>query len=340
MQKDWYSTHKTWRAMILTPLSWLFSYIAKKRRVKLQKGAYKSKLPIIVVGNITVGGTGKTPVVQAICQYLQQQGYHPAIITRGFGGKATHYPFIIDQTTAASACGDEPFMLHQLLKSIPIVVSPKRVEAIQYIEQKLETVDMIISDDGLQHYAMHRDIEIAVIDGQRQFGNGLCLPAGPLREPITRLKEVDMMIINGGGSVKVSNNNAQYDMQLLPQSLVHLATAEQISSDQFITLTGSKCYGVAGIGNPKRFFNTLKSLGFTVDEYAFKDHHNFTVEDFKAMDSKKPVIMTYKDAVKCQGFAKKNWHSLAISPEIESGFFESLSAKLSLLEWGKEGGKL
>lgn len=339
MQKDWYTAHKTWRAMILTPLSWLFSYIVKKRRVKLQKNAYHSKLSLIVVGNIAVGGTGKTPVVQAICQYLKAQGYHPAIITRGYGGKARHYPFMIDQTTPASICGDEPFMLHQLLQDIPIVISPKRVEAIQYIEEKLKTVDIIISDDGLQHYAMRRDIEIAVIDGQRQFGNALCLPAGPLREPITRLKEVDMMIINGGSRVKVCND-AQYDMQLLPQNLVSLTTGEQFAFDQFINIMGSQCYAVAGIGNPERFFNTLKSLGFIVEEYPFKDHHSFILDDFKSMDDEKPVIMTCKDAVKCQGFAKDNWYYLAISPQIEKEFFEILDGKLSLLERGKKGGKL
>ncbi|MDA0910009.1 MAG: tetraacyldisaccharide 4'-kinase [Proteobacteria bacterium] len=339
MQKDWYTAHKTWRAMILTPLSWLFSYIVKKRRVKLQKNAYHSKLSLIVVGNIAVGGTGKTPVVQAICQYLKKRGYHPAIITRGYGGKARHYPFMIDQTTTANICGDEPFMLHQLLQDIPIVISPKRVEAIQDIEEKLKTVDVIISDDGLQHYAMHRDIEIAVIDGQRQFGNGLCLPAGPLREPITRLKEVDMMVINGGGRVKVGNQ-AQYDMQLMPQSLVSLATCQQFAIDQLLKFEGSTCYAVAGIGNPKRFFNTLNNLGFIVEAHAFKDHHSFTLDDFKTMDDEKPVIMTYKDAVKCQGFAKDNWYYLAILPEIEAEFFEALSQKLSLLERGKEGGKL
>lgn len=339
MQKDWYTAHKTWRAMILTPLSWLFSYIAKKRRLKLQKDAYSSKSPLIVVGNIAVGGTGKTPVVQALCQYLKVQGYHPAVITRGFGGKATHYPFMVDQTTTANICGDEPFMLHQLLQDVPIVISPKRVEAIKYIEQKLKTIDIIISDDGLQHYAMHRDIEIAVIDGQRQFGNALCLPAGPLREPITRLKEVDMMIINGGGRVSVSNK-AQYDMQLLPQSLVSVATGQQFAIDQLLKSMGSTCYAVAGIGNPKRFFNTLTSLGFTVEAYPFKDHHSFILEDFKIMGDEKPVIMTYKDAVKCQGFAKDNWYYLEILPEIEAEFFEDLSGKLSLLERGKEGGKL
>ncbi|GGG03741.1 tetraacyldisaccharide 4'-kinase [Cysteiniphilum litorale] len=339
MQKDWYTVHKTWRAMILAPLSWLFSYIAKKRKVKLQKKAYQSKLPLIVVGNIAVGGTGKTPVVQAICQHLKEQGYHPAIITRGYGGKATHYPFMIDERTPASICGDEPFMLHQLLPDTPIVISPKRVEAIQYIEEKLKAVDIIISDDGLQHYAMHRNVEIAVIDGQRQFGNGLCLPAGPLREPITRLEEVDMMVINGGGRASVSNK-AQYDMQLLPQSLVSLATGQQFAIDQLLKSVGSTCYAVAGIGNPKRFFNTLKNLGFMVEEYPFKDHHSFTLDDFKAMNDNMPMIMTYKDAVKCQGFAKDNWYYLAISPEIEKGFFEILDEKLSLLERGKEGGKL
>lgn len=332
MQNDWYKAHKTWRAILLMPLSWLFLSIANKRKILLHKNAYKSTIPIIIVGNITIGGTGKTPVVQAICNYLQQKGYHPAVITRGFGGKTVHYPFVINENISPNICGDEPFMLNKLLQTVPVVVSPKRSEAVEYIENQLTIVDVVISDDGLQHYAMNRDIEIAVIDGERLFGNGLCLPAGPLREPIARLQTVDMIIVNGlgGGDIHIPNKT-QYNMQLLPQWLVNLKTGQRVGINEFIISKGKACYGIAGIGNPKRFFRTIENLGFSVDEHAFKDHHSFTIEDFKAInDKKKTIIMTYKDAVKCQSFSKSNWYYLAILPEIEADFFAVLSEKLSL----------
>lgn len=337
MQKHWYQTHKTWRAILLVPLSWVFSFIAHKRKLVLQRHAYRSTLPIIVVGNITVGGTGKTPVVKVLCQYLQKKGYHPAIITRGFGGKAKHYPFVISEPYLAKECGDEPYMLSKLLKDIPIVVSPKRVDSVKWIERHVPEINVIISDDGLQHYAMARDIEIAVVDGQRMFGNGLCLPAGPLREPVRRLKKVDFVIINGGANKCDCDEITAFGMDLKADALVNIATGEPHSIAAFIMKYGKACYAIAGIGNPDRFFESLRRLGFNeLKAYPFADHYAYNHKDFDFVThANMPVVMTHKDAVKCQSFAKGNWYYLAVLPAIDDGFFEGVSKSLSLLEKSK-----
>ncbi len=337
MQKDWYQTHKTWRAILLMPLSWVFSFSAHKRKLVLQRHAYKSMLPIIVVGNIAVGGTGKTPVVQVLCQYLQKKGYYPAIITRGFGGKAKHYPFAINEQCSPKECGDEPYMLSKLLQGIPIVVSPKRVDSVKWIESRLPKVNVIISDDGLQHYAMARDIEIAVVDGQRMFGNGLCLPAGPLREPVRRLKKVDFVIINGGVNKRDCEGITAFGMDLKADALVNIATGEPHSIAAFIMKYGKACYAIAGIGNPDRFFESLRRLGFNeLKAYPFADHYAYNHKDFDFVThANMPVVMTHKDAVKCQSFAKGNWYYLAVLPAIDNGFFEDVSESLSLLEKAK-----
>ncbi len=340
IQARWYQAKKTLLCQLLRPFSWLFQLVSILRKHKIQSLAYHSKLPVIVVGNITVGGTGKTPVVQAICSFLQQQGMNPAIVTRGYGGHAAQYPLLIDDTTQAKSCGDEPYMLKRLFPDVPIVVDPKRVEALKFIESNLAQVDVIISDDGLQHYYFARDIEIIVVDGKRTFGNGLCLPAGPLREPIKRLETADMIIFNGGLShtLKLTHKKL-YQMQLKPISLVNLLTAEKKSISQFKIEFGNSCHAVAGIGNPQRFFKTIQQLGLTVDSHIFPDHYSYTKKDFLFLQNESSiVIMTYKDAVKCQLFAHKSWWYLEIFPMIEDEFFEQLQYKLSLLERGKEGG--
>ena len=274
MQKDWYRIHKTWRTILLMPFSWLFCVISQIRKFILQKSAYKSKLPVIIVGNITVGGTGKTPVVEAVCQFLQIEGYHPALITRGYGVKIKNFPLIVNGKTSPEQCGDEPFMLNNLLQNIPVIVSPKRIESIKYIEQHLSEVDVIVSDDGLQHYAIRRDVEIVVVDGVRMFGNGLCMPAGPLRETTKRLETVDIIIINGKSFCECVKDR-QYTMKLTPQNFINLKTEISYTIDDFFKKEGLSCFAIAGIGNPRRFFSTLISLGLNVVEYPFQDHHSY-----------------------------------------------------------------
>lgn len=337
MQNDWYSNRRSWRVIIMTPLSWLFSYFANARKNILKKIAYRSKLPVIVVGNISVGGTGKTPAVQSIATFMQRKGYCPAIITRGFGGRSSSYPFKINQDTSPYECGDEPFMLNSLLDNIPIVVSPKRIDSIKFIETNLKSINIIISDDGLQHYYMHRDIEISVVDGEREFGNGLCLPAGPLREPVTRLEDVDMVIVNATGNVFSTSKTPKfsfvpyYRMELIPDVLVHVKTRQKYTIKQIINSFGVLCYGVAGIGNPNRFFCMLERTGFYVEKYPFQDHHIFSPKDFNSMKGKnKLVVMTHKDAVKCQHFAQDNWYYISVLPKIEEDFFQLLYKKTCL----------
>ncbi len=326
IERMWYTPKKTALAYLLYPMSKLFFLIAKRRRQQQSSSAYKSKLPVIIVGNITVGGTGKTPVVEAICNHLLKKGFSPAIISRGYGGSAKSYPFVISKSTKPCQCGDEPYMLSKLLPNIPIVISPKRVDSVRYIENQLQDVNVIISDDGLQHYALARDIEIAVVDGKRGFGNQLLLPAGPLREPIQRLKEVDFTIINGGEDISFENS---FNMRLVPSCFVNIASGQTLSISAFQKqYQNDELVAIAGIGNPKRFFDQLASLGFhQLKVRAFPDHYAYKAQDFNDLDAKL-VVMTYKDAVKCESFATKHFWYLKVEPKIEDGFFAQLLSKI------------
>ena len=325
--QHWYRPRKTWLSFLLSPLSYVFQWIASRRRSQQIKRQYQSQHPVIVVGNITLGGTGKTPVVEAICCYLQQKGYTPGIISRGVGAQAHNYPLLIKENTSPVLCGDEPYMLYQQLgPHIPIVIDPQRIRAIAYIERYLPKVNIIISDDGLQHYKMARDIEIIVIDGERGFGNGLCLPAGPLREPTKRINEVDVIIVNGPSTLAFKAPS--YRINLTPKCLINLRTQEEKPLDYLTAHNLYHIHGVAGIGNPNRFFTALSALSYCVTTHPFKDHHFYKLSDFKFDSADIPIIMTYKDAVKCQSFARKNWWYLKISPEIEGDFFDFLAQKL------------
>lgn len=326
--KHWYSLEKTWLSLLLLPLSYAFQWVVSKRRRQQIKHQYKSQHPVIVVGNITLGGTGKTPVVEVICRHLHKKGYMPAIISRGVGAKCHHYPLLLNENTSPLTCGDEPYMLYQQLGGhIPVIIDPKRTRAIKYIESNLSKVNIIISDDGLQHYHMARDIEIIVVDGNRGFGNGLCLPAGPLREPITRLNQVDMIIVNGRSNQTFKRPN--YCINLTPKCLVNLRTQQEQPIDYLLACNFHHIHGVAGIGNPNRFFSALSEIGYQVTTHPFKDHHNYQLSDFNFNHANMPIIMTYKDAVKCQNFSQENWWYLKVSADMEHGFFDFLTQKLN-----------
>ncbi len=312
-------------SVILWPASVVFQFLAKLRCWYQKKYAYRSKLPVIVVGNISVGGTGKTPVVEAVCSYLQKKGYHPAIISRGYGGKSDHYPLEVNNTILINECGDEPYMLKNRLPSIPIVIDPNRTNAIKYIEKELPYIDAIISDDGLQHYRIARDFEIAVIDGKRGLGNGLCLPAGPLREPPQRLNTVNAIIVNG--DAMVVNQYKGFTMQLTATNFVNLKSAAIVDLSYF---SSNKVHAVAGIGNPERFFNTLSAFVSGINKHSFADHYAYMPKDFAFDDGVTPVIMTQKDAVKCNAFAKDNWWYLNVEPDIDAKFFHLLERAVFL----------
>ncbi len=319
----WYQGR--WWLHCLRPLSFLFCQLAARRRRRLQASEHSElAVPLIVVGNISLGGTGKTPLLIAMARYLRAQGYKPGIISRGYGGQSEHYPCLLKHDSSASQVGDEPLLI-QRETGCPVVVGPDRTEDVRLLLASAEC-DLILSDDGLQHYRMPRDIEIAVIDGARGLGNGLCLPAGPLREPPQRLTEVDLVVLNGDASAALTcpPGVMAETMNLEPGSWCSLLGKKQLAAGQLPCAPGEKPLAIAGIGNPERFFDLLKRLGIAAETHAFADHHNFQPTDFSDA-GRRPVLMTAKDAVKCQAFAKSNWWYLAVEARLTPGFWASLT---------------
>lgn len=287
-------------AWLLLPLAGLYCALAYFRRRFYAIGLLKqikTPVPVIIVGNISVGGTGKTPFLIYLCQQLKNMGFKPGIISRGYGGKAKHYPLIITDEVSVHESGDEPFMIAKRT-DCPVVVGPDRIADIALLQDQYQC-DVVVADDGLQHYRLHRDAEIAVVDATRKFGNGYCLPAGPLREPVTRLKSVDMIISNGG-------KENQLSFRVIPGELISLMNKNK--SQSLTEFSGMCVHAVAGIGNPQRFFDLLESFDITLITHPFPDHHVFKPSDFFFSDDL-PVIMTEKDAVKCFAFRPdKSWY--------------------------------
>lgn len=316
--------HRGVVAWMLYPLSLLFALIAAVRRtlykLKLLK-SYAAGAPVIVVGNITVGGSGKTPMVVWLCGELKRLGKNPGIISRGYGGKAESWPQDVTSESDPKMVGDEAVLLTSRT-GCPMVVGPDRVAAAHMLFEKYG-VDIIISDDGLQHYRMRRDIELVVIDGERRFGNQFLLPAGPLREPVSRLNSVDDVINNGGNC-----QGQEVAMSLLPGALYNLKSGEALKIEEFIEKHRNAIHAVAGIGNPSRLFRLLTKQGFTVTEHPFADHHPYQQSDLELLQDH-PIIMTEKDAVKCATFTTNNncW-VLPVEAQLKSGFVEEIIRQL------------
>lgn len=278
------------------------------------KKKHKMSLPVIVVGNITVGGTGKTPLIIWLARWLKAKGYQPGIVSRGYGGESAHWPVAVDAHSKAEQVGDEAVLLRQRAEC-PVVVAPKRVQAAQMlIEQTACTI--ILSDDGLQHYALARDIEIAVIDGERRFGNGYMLPCGPLREPIERLQKVDLLICNGG----VAEKN-EFSMVVDGTIAINLLSKEKKPLAEF---KQQACHALAGIGNPKRFFDLLEREGLLLTSHAFPDHHRFSVADICFEGDDNPIFMSEKDALKCEDFATEKHWFVPVKAQPEAQFIDKL----------------
>ena len=300
----------------LMPLGFLFSDVVKFRKFLYRIGLLKTQtlpVPVIVVGNITVGGTGKTPLVIYLAEYLKASGYKPGIISRGYGGLAESWPQWVDADSLAKDVGDEALLIAKQT-ACPMAVGPLRVDAAKLLLDKADC-DVILSDDGLQHYALHRNIEIAVIDGERRFGNGYCLPAGPLREPIERLTSVDLIIVNGD---KQEAN--EFSMHLVGDLAINLLTGEQKHLADF---NAEACYAIAGIGHPERFFKKLALAGLTTSNKSFPDHYSFKREDIEFSDQQ-PVLMTEKDAVKCKSFAGQQHWYVPVTAKPDNLFTEQL----------------
>lgn len=307
----------------LLPFTFLYRIIISLRRFLYRCGLKKIQrfpVPVIIVGNITTGGTGKTPLVIWLANFLQQQGFKPGIVSRGYGGKADVYPRQVTAQDDPAVVGDEALLLVRNT-SCPLIIDPKRVNAVKKLLRDT-TCNIVISDDGLQHYALGRDLEIAVLDGQRRLGNNWCLPAGPLREPPSRLKEVDFIVTNGDA------NPGEYSLQLTATAF-HKVTQPEITCDAE-NLPYDFSYAVAGIGNPTRFFITLQKLGLSFSEKSFPDHHPYTAADFKFATGQKNVgiIMTEKDAVKCVNFADERFWYLAVQAQLSNDFSVRLLEKL------------
>jgi tetraacyldisaccharide 4'-kinase len=293
LERRWYSSQPA--PLALRPLSSLFGAIARRRRLRLQQQAHPLEAPVIVVGNLAVGGTGKTPFVIWLVERLREWGYQPGVISRGYGGRAPRYPWRVSARTPVSESGDEPLLI-ATRTAVPVMVGADRVAAARALIEQAG-VDMIVSDDGLQHYALARSLEICVVDGARGLGNGALLPAGPLREPPARLQEIPLVVVNGGGFDP--RHDGQIEMQLRAIEAVPLAGGAPKYLDRFV---GQRVHAVAGIGNPKRFFDMLRGRGIDVIEHAFADHHAFSSRDIQFLDGVN-VLMTEKDAVKCREFA-------------------------------------
>jgi tetraacyldisaccharide 4'-kinase len=320
IEKNWYGRQR-WTYLLL-PFSVLFAVLTSLRRLAYKLGIkkqHKIAAPIIVVGNISVGGNGKTPLVIRIAELLKQQGFHPGVLSRGYGGEAPHYPFAVQNDSSVEQVGDEPYLMRQRV-SCPIVVDPDRARGASYLVENMQC-DVVICDDGLQHYRLQRDIEIAVVDGTRQQGNGQLLPAGPLREGKWRLDTVDFVVLNGGQA-----SGSEHLMALEAGQLVNVKFS---SRSKGLSQLHKSIVAVAGIGNPQRFFSFLEHRQVKIKEtLSFPDHHHFQQGDIPD----DTVVMTEKDAVKCRNIANEDWWYLPVSAKLPEQFEQALLTKLGKLK--------
>lgn len=309
--------------LLLLPFSWLYGAVSSLIRLSYRWGwrkSWRAPVPVVVVGNLTAGGNGKTPVVIWLVEQLQQRGLRVGVVSRGYGGKAPHYPLRVTAETGTQQAGDEPVLIFQRTGA-PVAVAPVRREAVQAL--LAEPVDIIVTDDGLQHYALQRDAEIVVVDGVRRFGNGWWLPAGPMRERAGRLKQVDAVITNGGRP-----EPGEIAMRLQAGQAVNLLTGERCAPEQL-----QQVVAMAGIGHPPRFFATLEALGVRPQRcVAFADHQNYQSDQLTSLTSGDDLLlMTEKDAVKCRAFAQANWWYLPVNADINPAQAETLLSRLTAL---------
>jgi tetraacyldisaccharide 4'-kinase len=319
MQRQW--QHGDLWQVVLLPLSWLFRLLTACRRQAYAWGilkSYRLSVPVVVVGNLSVGGTGKTPLVIWLVQRLRQEGLRPGVVSRGYGRMQAGV-CAVDASSTAAEVGDEPLLIHRR-GQCPVWVGSDRVAACRALLATYPECEVIVSDDGLQHYRMQRDVELVVVDAERRFGNGRLFPAGPLREPIRRLKRVDALIYNGGTA-----DCDGYAMRLCPGPIINLSDGRVLAD--LGVWRGRKIHAVAGIGNPQRFFRQLEELGLTIETHVFPDHHAYEAADLAFADDA-PLLMTEKDAVKCAGFAGPDWWYLPVEAEIDAALAAEVVRKL------------
>lgn len=321
LQRQWFGQRRLVPALwFLVPLSWLYAWIAERRRRRTQPAHLP--VPVVVVGNITVGGAGKTPLTLGIVQALCARGWHPGIVSRGYGSRASAPRPVFPESVAVDV-GDEPILLARR-SACPVWVGRDRVAAGHALLAAHPEVDLIICDDGLQHYRLARDVELAVFDG-RGVGNAWRLPAGPLREPLARLAEVDAVVFNGTSDLVLSAARPTFSMQL------ELGDAYRLDAPNvrrpLAEFSGTPVFALAGIGNPARFFDALTARGLRVDARPFPDHHAYSPADL-AFASKGILLMTEKDAVKCAGLSPGEIWVVPVDAKLPTGLIELILEKL------------
>jgi tetraacyldisaccharide 4'-kinase len=310
-------------ALGLLPLAGLFCAVSQLRALAYRQGLLSSRrlpVPVLVVGNITVGGTGKTPTVIWLCGHLRELGLKPGILLRGYRGKGGHWPQAVAPDSDPVRVGDEAVLLARRT-GCPVVAGPDRVADGRYLLDRFDC-DILVADDGMQHYALARDLEIAVIDGRRRFGNGFCLPAGPLREPTGRLRRTDLSLVTGTAGA------GEACMELVPGEAVNLAHPQ--TRRPLASFAGQAIMGVAAIGNPQRFFDTLRANGLEVSERPFPDHHGFQPADLER-PAGMSLLMTEKDAVKCLAFADADCWYVPVQGRPSNDFVQRLDHLLGEL---------
>jgi tetraacyldisaccharide 4'-kinase len=323
IQRSWDGWHLI--TFILLPLTGIFCLLVWLRRLAYRIGWLKSHrldVPVIIIGNISVGGTGKTPLIIWLARRLVEMGHRPGIILRGYGGTAGETPTEVTASSQPQEAGDEAVLI-QRHSGCPVFIGSRRVEVGRRLLAE-HACDLVLSDDGLQHYALQRDLEIVVIDGQRRFGNGLCLPAGPLRELSRRLTQSDLVVVNGEA------RSGEYSMQVTAEHAISLQDGRQFPLQAF---KDRRVHAIAGIGHPERFFLTLKAAGLQPVCHPFSDHHPYTEGELTPFQGE-TVLMTEKDGVKCEQFAQSDlWYVPArVQPDL--GFQRAFESKLKRLTDG------
>ncbi|WP_437881161.1 tetraacyldisaccharide 4'-kinase [Pseudomonas sp. LRF_L74] len=324
----WYGGHPA--LALLRPLEWLYRGVVRRKRAAFLAGdgdIYRAPVPVLVVGNITVGGTGKTPLILWLIEHCRARGLRVGVVSRGYGAKPERFPWRVRAEDSASVAGDEPLLIVRR-SAVPLVIDPRRSQAVQALLEQ-EPLDLILCDDGLQHYRLARDLELVLIDAARGLGNGHCLPAGPLREPAERLAEVDALLYNGAQA----DTPDGYAFRLEPTALVHVASGRRAGLEHFPA--GQQMHAVAGIGNPQRFFATLQGLNWRPIVHAFADHAVYSPQALHFSPAL-PLLMTEKDAVKCRGFAGDDWWYLAVDARPSVAFVAWFDAQLERLLAGRD----
>jgi len=319
LQNHWYRI--TPLHLVLFPVSLVFRVLVALRRELYLSGflaSHQLLLPVIVVGNISVGGTGKTPLTLALAQQLIARGWHPLILSRGYG-RTISSPQPVSLSSTAAQVGDEPLLMARR-DICPVWVGADRVATAHAALQACPQCNVVLCDDGLQHYRLQRDAEIAVIDGMRRFGNGLMLPAGPLREPLSRLQSVDAIVVNGGDAAA-----KEYAMSLGGEIFYNLLNPDQTAAPA--DFKKPNMHAVAGIGNPKRYFQHLETLGIPFTPHAFPDHHPYRAADLSFADCD-AILLTEKDAVKCGAFADARYWVLRVNAQIDPALIDHILRKI------------